>query len=90
MFWRSVPPVAADLRGRPGVRLALGVGEAPVGWQGTFSLWDSAEALHAFAYQGEPHAAVVRRTAQVGWYAESLFARFAVASVEGRYEGRAP
>ena len=89
-FWRAVPPVAADLRGRPGARLALGIGEAPVGWQGTFSVWDSADALHAFAYTGEPHAAVVRRTAEVGWYAESLFARFAVASVDGTYEGQVP
>lgn len=89
-FWRSVPPVATDLRDRSGVRLALGIGEVPVGWQGTFSLWDSAEALHAFAYAGDQHAAVVRRTAEVGWYAESLFARFAVGSVEGSYEGRVP
>ena len=89
-FWRSVPPVAADLQDRPGVRLALGIGDAPVGWQGTFSLWDSAQALREFAYAGEPHVAAVRRTATVGWYAESLFARFAVASVEGTYDGRVP
>jgi hypothetical protein len=32
----------------------------------------------------------IRRTAEVGWYAEELFARFAVLSVEGTFDGRAP
>ncbi len=54
-FWRSVPPVSADLRRSPGLRLAMGVGEAPVGLQGTFSLWDSAAALTDFAPRRGPH-----------------------------------
>lgn len=88
-FWRAVPPVAADLHRRPGLRLALGIGEAPVGLQGTFSLWDSDAALRNFA-AGAAHAAVVARTPEVGWYAEELFARLAVESVQGSYEGRMP
>ena len=40
-FWRAVPPVSLDLAGRPGLRLAVGIGEAPVGLQGTFSLWET-------------------------------------------------
>jgi hypothetical protein len=92
-FWRSVPPVSADLRrlsadGR--LRLAVGIGEAPVGLQGTFSLWSSAAALTDFAHRRGPHAEVVRRTAEVGWYAEELFARLAVLSVDGTFAGRAP
>jgi hypothetical protein len=81
--------VSADLRGRAGLRLAVGIGEAPVGLQGTFSVWESSRALRAFAY-GAAHAEVVRRTATEGWYAEELFARFAVLSAAGTVDGRDP
>lgn len=89
-FWRSVPPVSADLHRCPGLRLAVGIGEAPIGLQGTFSLWDSAESLTHFAHRRAPHLEVVRRTAELGWYAEELFARFAVLDVQGTFEGRVP
>jgi hypothetical protein len=89
-FWRAVPPVSADLHGGPGLRFALGIGEAPVGLQGTFSVWESAAALNAFAYGRPAHTDVVRRTAAEGWYAEELFARFAVLSTAGTVHGRDP
>jgi len=88
-FWRSVPPVSAQLAGRPGLRLALGIGESPVGLQGTFSVWDAASALRAFAYAG-PHAEAIRQTAARRWYAEQLFARFAVLRAAGTVDGRDP
>lgn len=89
-FWRSVPAVSADLHRSAGMRLALGIGEAPVGLQGTFSLWESAAALRSFAYRQAPHVEAVRRTAEVGWYAEELFARFAVVGVKGTFRGERP
>jgi hypothetical protein len=88
-FWRAVPPVSADLHAGAGLRLALGIGEAPIGLQGTFSVWESAAALNDFAYGRPAHAAVVDRTAREGWYAEELFARFAVLSATGTIGGRA-
>ncbi|MFL6127570.1 MAG: monooxygenase [Mycobacteriales bacterium] len=89
-FWRAVPPVSLDLSGRPGLRLAVGIGEAPVGLQGTFSLWESARALRDFAYGGAPHREVVQRTDRERWYAEELFARFAVEDAAGSVDGRDP
>jgi hypothetical protein len=89
-FWRAVPPVSADLHAGPGLRFALGIGEAPLGLQGTFSVWDSGAALNDFAYGRPAHTAVVRRTASEGWYAEELFARFAVLSSRGTVDGRDP
>lgn len=90
VFWRAVPPVSSDLHRRPGLRLALGIGEAPVGLQGTFSLWDSTAALTEFAHRRPAHVEAVRRTAEERWYAEELFARFAVLTVDGTFEGRTP
>ena len=88
-FWRAVPAVSADLRERAGLRLSVAVGEAPVGLQGTFSLWDSTAALREFA-RADAHATVVARTEPERWYAEELFARFAVLGGRGTFDGRDP
>ena len=89
-FWSAVPPVSAALQTAPGLRLALGIGEAPVGLQGTFSVWDSTRSLLDFATRGAAHADVVRRTPEERWYAEELFARFAVVRAEGTVDGADP
>ena len=89
-FWSAVPPVSADLRRAPGLLAAVGIGEAPLGLQGTFSLWRAAEDLRSFAYAGEAHREVMARTAPEGWYAEELFARFAVVGSTGTLDGRDP
>ncbi|CAA9314597.1 MAG: Spheroidene monooxygenase [uncultured Frankineae bacterium] len=88
-FWRAVPPVSADLRDRPGLRAAVGIGEAPLGLQGTFSLWESGTSVREFA-RGAAHAAVVARTEPERWYAEELFARFDVVGSRGTLDGRDP
>jgi hypothetical protein len=89
-FWRAVPPVSADLHAGSGLRFALGIGEAPVGLQGTFSVWSDAAALNSFAYDRAAHVEAIRRTAEERWYTEELFARFAVLSAEGTVGGRDP
>lgn len=89
-FWRSVPAVSADLHRAAGLQLALGIGEAPLGLQGTFSIWSSSAALNAFAYQRAAHASVVERTDRERWYAEELFARLAVLSTSGTLDGVDP
>jgi hypothetical protein len=87
-FRRAVPPVAAGLRCASGLRLARGIGEVPIGLQATFSVWDDLAAAKKFAYGNVAHRDVVRRTAEVGWYAEQLFARFAVIGASGELDGR--
>lgn len=82
-FWSSVPAVTASLHAQPGLLGAIGIGEAPIGLQGTFSLWRSNNDIRAFAYRSAPHQAVIERTKQTGWYAEELFARFAVVHRSG-------
>jgi hypothetical protein len=88
-FWQAVPPVSADLRDRPGLRAAVGIGEAPLGLQGTFSLWESGAAVREFT-RGPAHAEVVARTSPERWYAEELFARFHVVGSTGTVDGRDP
>jgi hypothetical protein len=82
-FWRAVPPVAAILNQAPGLIARFGIGEAPIGWQGTVSLWRDATDLTRFAYRQPEHRAVIERTPVDRWYAEELFARFSILGIEG-------
>lgn len=77
-FWRSIPPVVGDLHQSPGLLYSIGIGEAPIGLQGTFSIWNSDAALRDFAYKGAPHRVAIENTARFHWYSEELFARFAL------------
>lgn len=86
-FWRSVPPVSQDLNASAGLITSLGIGEAPIGLQGTFSIWESNESITAFSSKQKPHAAVIARTHETGWYSEELFARFKVTKVSGSFAG---
>ena len=82
-FWRSVPPVTVSLKSAPGLIAAIGIGEAPIGLQGTFSLWESAAAIREFAYKGAAHQKAIADTSTYNWYSEELFARFAVLDQRG-------
>jgi len=86
-FWRSVPPVSADLRAVPGMRLAVGIGEAPIGLQGTFTIWEGERALREFAHHRAPHVEAMRASTDGGWFAEELFARFRLDRLRGSFAG---
>ena len=85
-FWSSVPPITMSLKSAPGLISAIGIGEAPIGLQGTFSLWESAEAIKNFAYKGAAHQKAIADTSAFNWYSEELFARFAVREIRGSLE----
>jgi hypothetical protein len=87
-FWSSVPPVALDVHDGGGLTFAMGIGEAPVGLQGTFSTWSDGAALSDFAHRRSPHQQVIAQTVQLDWYSEELFARFALLSAEGTVAGQ--
>jgi len=88
IFWKSVPPVVMDLHSNPGLLAAIGIGEAPIGLQGTFSLWNSASALRDFAYKGQAHQVAIKQTETIGWYSEELFARFEVLELRGEISSK--
>ncbi|HET6482356.1 MAG TPA: monooxygenase, partial [Actinoplanes sp.] len=85
-FWRAIKPVAAEVDQAPGLLAHFGIGEAPLGWQGTVSIWRDAADLAGFAYRQPEHRAVIARTPTDRWYAEELFARFAVDEITGDRE----
>jgi hypothetical protein len=80
-FARSAGAVDDALRASQDCTLAVGIGEWPIGEQATFSVWCSAKAIDAFAYHGDAHSNVIRRTFKEDWYSEMLFTRFAITEV---------
>jgi hypothetical protein len=84
------PAVNAELLASQGLLDVVGIGEAPVGRQGTFSLWESAKAARRFSTSGEHHRSVIRRTRSERWYGEELFARFRPSDEQGTWNGRSP
>jgi hypothetical protein len=82
-FWRAVPPVTQSLHASEGLIRTIGIGEAPIGLQGTFSQWRSGADLRNFAYKGAAHQSAIAATERHQWYAEELFARFAVRDIRG-------
>ena len=83
IFWRAVPPVTESVHQSPGLLNAIGIGEAPIGLQGTFSVWKDAASLRDFAYKGMAHSEAIKATSAQQWYSEELFARFAVIEERG-------
>lgn len=83
-FWSAVPPVSTQLHKSPGLIAAIGIGEAPIGLQGTFSLWENGKALRDFAYKGSAHQGAIDATHRFDWYAEELFSRFVLRNMRGQ------
>ena len=82
-FWRAVPPVTESLHSSAGLIATIGIGEAPIGLQGTFSHWKTSADLRNFAYKGAAHQGAIAATERHQWYAEELFSRFAVRDIRG-------
>jgi hypothetical protein len=86
-FWRHAPPSEAALARSPGCRLAVGLGEAPLLRQATFSVWDSVGDMQAYA-SGAAHGEAARSAYSLGCFSESLFARFVPLALQGQWKGR--
>ena len=89
-FVRAGHRVSAEVRDAPGLLAVLGMGEAPVGRQATFSLWRDVTDARTFAYSAPRHVEAVRRTRLDGWYGEQLFARFRPYGSVGTWDGIDP
>jgi len=83
-------PVNDDVLDAPGLLAVVGVGEAPIGRLGTFSLWRSWQDIDRFLRERFHHREVVRRTRQERWYREELFARFEPYAPQGTWNGHDP
>ena len=72
----------------PDVIFKIGIGELPWFQQVTFSVWPSTRSMDRFARVSGPHAQAIRAVREGNWFAEELYARFAINAVDGTWEGR--
>lgn len=86
-FWNRSPPAEAALERAQGCLLAMGLGEAPLLRQATFSVWESQAAMDAYARSGA-HQEAIRASMQDDWFSESMFVRFVPLQLSGRWKGR--
>jgi len=86
-FWRQAPPAQLALEKAPGCRLAVGLGEAPLLRQATFSIWDSVPSMNDYARSGA-HLDAIRTSQREGYFSESMFVRFVVLAISGQWKGR--
>lgn len=86
-FWRRSPLTESALEGADGCRLAMGLGEAPLLRQATFSLWRDQASMDAYARSGEHMQAIVAAQRE-GWFSESMFVRFAPLRIQGEWKGQ--
>ncbi len=86
-FWLYAPAAKTGLSPADGCELAIGLGEAPLLRQATFSLWRNAAAMDAYARTGA-HQQAIHAAWQRRFFSESMFVRFAPVAIEGCWGGR--
>jgi spheroidene monooxygenase len=86
-FWRYAPAAQADLGQAPGCLLAMGLGEAPLVRQCTFSLWQDTAAMLQYAQRGA-HQVASAAAYKHQFFSESLFVRMQVLYMTGVWQGR--
>ena len=86
-FWRYAPAAQADLGKSPGCLLAMGLGEAPLVRQCTFSVWQDTAAMLQYAHQGA-HQVASAAAYKHQFFSESLFVRMQVLYMAGAWQGR--
>jgi len=86
-FWRHAPAAQASLDAAEGCQLAMGLGEAPLVRQCTFSLWRDEAAMSAYAREGAHQLASTAAWRQK-FFSESLFVRMRVLRMAGQWQGR--
>jgi len=86
-FWRYAPAAQSALDHTQGCQLAVGLGEAPLLRQATFTLWDSVSHMDAYARSGA-HLTAIQAAAKHGYFFESMFARFSPLTLSGQWKGK--
>jgi len=86
-FWSKAPAAQSSLADHPGCMLAIGLGEAPLLRQATFSVWQSDAAMDAYARTGA-HLAAIKAAGMGHFFNEDMFVRFKPLASFGSWQGK--
>lgn len=89
-FWGQVPNISRVIGDDPNVAFKIGIGEVPLLHQVTFSIWPDATKMAEFARKSGPHADAIKAVRDGNWFAEELYARFAILGDAGSWGGSSP
>ena len=87
-FWKNVSDAAQAVHNADGFITSFGIGEVPWIKQATFSVWQSKEAMKAYAYKQRSHQQVIQKTRKEAWYSEEMFVRFKILWTSGTVNGK--
>lgn len=87
-FWKYVPTSYLPLKSNEDLIYAKGVGEWPIIQMATVSVWKSEAGMKKFAYASKEHQEAIRKTRELDWYKEELFARFIPYKSVGTWQGK--
>jgi spheroidene monooxygenase len=87
-FWRFAPQAQQDLQNAQGCELAIGLGEAPLVRQCTFSIWRDAQSLVNYAHHGA-HLKAIKAAQSHHFFNESMFVRMDILHMHGQWMGKA-
>ena len=89
-FFRASAKAEGAVLDAPGLIWATGLAKPP--FVSTCSLWESSDALSAYAYSGAmpEHPAAIAADKAKGFHHESAFIRFRPYGSEGKLDGRNP
>ena len=83
-FWRHAPAAQQDLDQADGCELAMGLGEAPLLRQCTFSVWRDGQAMRSYAHQ-DSHLQAIQAAYKHQFFSESLFVHFRPIYMQGHW-----
>ncbi len=84
-FWRHAPASQDAMAQAQGCDLAVGLGEAPVLRQCTFSLWRDVNAMTGYA-RGGAHGAAAQAAIRQDYFTESMFVRMKLLESNGDWK----
>jgi spheroidene monooxygenase len=83
-FWRNAPAAHAAMQHARGCSLAMGLGEAPLIRQCTFSLWKDTPSMLDYAHRGA-HQQAIEAAYRHQYFSESLFVRMRLVEQQGHW-----
>jgi len=89
-FWSRAPNISQMVGADPNVVFKIGMGETPLFYQMTFSIWPDGQSMAAFARGNTYHGKAIQSAYSEQWLVEYFFARFRLLGAEGSWQGKDP